>query len=170
MKGLNLIIDPKQNVTIALETMAGKGTEIGRSFEELAAIIDGVTYNEKLRVTFDTCHTNDAGYDVKDDFDGVLNEFDHVIGVDRLSVIHVNDSKNPRGSHKDRHANIGFGTIGFDALNRIAHHPALEKLPKILETPYVGPDKKHQVPPYGEEIKWLKSGHFQPEALRRLMD
>ncbi|OLS09799.1 deoxyribonuclease IV [Lacticaseibacillus zeae] len=170
VKGLNLIIDPKQHVTIALETMAGKGTEIGRSFEELAAIIDGVTYNEKLRVTFDTCHTNDAGYDVKDDFDGVLNEFDHVIGVDRLSVIHVNDSKNPRGSHKDRHANIGFGTIGFDALNRIAHHPALEKLPKILETPYVGPDKKHQVPPYGEEIKWLKSGHFQPEALRRLMD
>ncbi|KLI76566.1 MULTISPECIES: deoxyribonuclease IV [Lacticaseibacillus] len=170
VKGLNLIIDPKQHVTIALETMAGKGTEIGRSFEELAAIIDGVTYNEKLRVTFDTCHTNDAGYNVKDDFDGVLNEFDHVIGLDRLSVIHVNDSKNPRGSHKDRHANIGFGTIGFDALNRIAHHPALEKLPKILETPYVGPDKKHQVPPYGEKIKWLKSGHFQPEALRRLMD
>lgn len=169
IKGLNRIIDPNQHVTIALETMAGKGTEIGRSFEELAAIIDGVTYNEKLRVTFDTCHTNDAGYDVKDDFDGVLNEFDHIIGIDRLSVIHVNDSKNPQGSHKDRHANIGFGTIGFEALNRIAHHPALEKLPKILETPYVGPDKKHQVPPYGAEIKWLKTSHFQPEELRKLM-
>ena len=99
----------------------------------------------------------------------MLNEFDHIIGIDRLSVIHVNDSKNPQGSHKDRHANIGFGAIGFEALNRIAHHPALEKLPKILETPYVGPDKKHQVPPYGAEIKWLKTGHFQPEELRKLM-
>ena len=169
IKGLNEIIDPNQKVTIALETMAGKGTEIGRSFDELAAIIDGVTHNEKLRVTFDTCHTNDAGYDIKNDFDGVLNEFDHIIGLDRLSVIHVNDSKNPQGSHKDRHANIGFGTIGFDALNKIAHHPALAELPKILETPYVGPDKKHQVPPYGAEIKWLKTGDFQPDELRHLM-
>ena len=169
IKGLNEIIDPNQKVTIALETMAGKGTEIGRSFDELAAIIDGVTHNEKLRVTFDTCHTNDAGYDIKNDFDGVLNAFDHIIGLDRLSVIHVNDSKNPQGSHKDRHANIGFGTIGFDALNKIAHHPALTELPKILETPYVGPDKKHQVPPYGAEIKWLKTGDFQPDELRHLM-
>lgn len=128
-----------------------------------------MTHNEKLRVTFDTCHTNDAGYDIKNDFDGVLNAFDHIIGLDRLSVIHVNDSKNPQGSHKDRHANIGFGTIGFDALNKIAHHPALTELPKILETPYVGPDKKHQVPPYGAEIKWLKTGDFQPDELRHLM-
>lgn len=93
-------------------------------------------------MTFDTCHTNDAGYNVKDDFDGVLAEFDRVIGLDRLKVIHVNDSKNPMGSHKDRHANIGFGTIGFDTLNAIVHHEKLKELPKILETPYVGEDKK----------------------------
>jgi deoxyribonuclease-4 len=106
-----------------------------------------VTLNEKLSVTFDTCHTNDAGYNVKEDFDGVLNEFDKIIGLDRLKVIHVNDSKNPQGSHKDRHANIGFGTIGFDALNKIVHHEQLQELPKILETPYVGEDKKEQKSP-----------------------
>lgn len=169
IKGLNEVLDKDQIPQIALETMAGKGTELGRTFEELAAIIDGVTLNEKLSVTLDTCHTNDAGYNIKEDFDGVLNEFDKVIGLDRLKVVHVNDSKNPQGSHKDRHANIGFGTIGFEALNRVVHHPQLEKLPKILETPYVGEDKKTKKAPYGFEIAMLKEQVFDPDLLEKIM-
>ncbi|KRM87498.1 deoxyribonuclease IV [Lacticaseibacillus thailandensis] len=167
-RGLNEIITADQHVTIALETMAGKGTEVGRTFEELAAILDRVTNNDKVMVTMDTCHMSDAGYNVRDDFDGVLNEFDHVVGLDKLSIIHVNDSKNPRGSHKDRHANIGAGTIGFDALYAIVHHPQLTDIPKILETPYVGPDKRHMHPPYGVELNWLKTGNYQPEELTAL--
>src|SRR5699024_9877874 len=126
IEGLNEVITPEQEATIALETMAGKGTECGRSFEELAAIIDGVHHNEKLSVCFDTCHTRDAGYDIINDFDGVLNEFDQIIGIERIKVLHINDSKNERGASKDRHENIGFGHIGFDALNYIVHHPQLE--------------------------------------------
>ncbi|KRL85874.1 endonuclease IV [Lacticaseibacillus pantheris DSM 15945 = JCM 12539 = NBRC 106106] len=169
-QGLNEIITPEQHVTIALETMAGKGTEVGRTFEEIAAILDRVTYNEKVMVTMDTCHMSDAGYNVRDDFDGVLNEFDHVIGLDKLSIVHVNDSKNPQGSNKDRHANIGAGTIGFDALYAIAHHPQLTGLPKILETPYVGTDKKHMHAPYGVELNWLQSGNYQPDELAALAE
>jgi len=169
IKGLNEVLDKEQTAQIALETMAGKGTEIGRTFEELAAIIDGVTLNEKLSVTFDTCHTNDAGYNVKEDFDGVLDEFDRIIGLDRLKVVHVNDSKNPQGSHKDRHANIGFGTIGFDALNKIVHHDKLAQLPKILETPYVGEDKKNKKAPYGFEIAMLKQQTFDPALLDKIL-
>ncbi len=142
IKGLNEVLTPEQTVNIALETMAGKGTECGRSFEEIARIIDGVTYNEKLSVCFDTCHTHDAGYDIANDFDGVLNEFDKIVGIDRLQVLHVNDSKNVRGAAKDRHENIGFGHIGYKALHDIVHHPQLEHIPKILETPYVGEEKK----------------------------
>lgn len=164
-KGLDQIITPNQQVTIALETMAGKGTEIGRRFEELAAIIDRTANNDRLRVTMDTCHMNDAGYPVATDFDSVLNQFDHIVGLERLSVIHVNDSKNPQGSHKDRHANIGFGTIGFEALNAIVHHPQLTAIPKILETPYVGVDKKTAQPPYATEIKWLTDQRFNPAEL-----
>lgn len=169
IKGLNEVLDKEQTAQIALETMAGKGTEIGRTFEELAAIIDGVTLNEKLSVTFDTCHTNDAGYNVKEDFDGVLDEFDRIIGLDRLKVVHVNDSKNPQGSHKDRHANIGFGTIGFDALNKIVHHDKLAQLPKILETPYVVEDKKNKKAPYGFEIAMLKQQTFDPALLDKIL-
>jgi len=165
VKGLNAVIRPDQKIQIALETMAGKGTEVGRTFEELAQMIDGVTYNEKLSVTFDTCHTSDAGYNIKDDFDGVLNEFDHVIGIERLKVIHLNDSKNPQGAHKDRHTNIGMGTIGFAALNKVAHQPQLDNVSKILETPYVGEDKKHQVAPYKYEIAMLKAGQFNPNLI-----
>ena len=131
-EGLNRILTKEQNVQIALETMAGKGTEIGRNFEELAQIIERVDLDEKLSVTLDTCHIHDAGYPVRDDFDFVLEEFDRIIGLDRLKVIHVNDSKNPQGAAKDRHQNIGFGEIGFDALNAIIHHPKLAHLPKIL--------------------------------------
>lgn len=168
IKGLNEILRPDQTAKIALETMAGKGTEVGRRFEEIAQMIDGVTLNDKLSVTFDTCHTNDAGYDVKNDFDGVLNEFDHIIGLDRLQVVHLNDSKNPLGAHKDRHANIGFGEIGFEALNQVCHHPQLTRVPKILETPYVGEDKKHNFAPYAYEIAMLKTGQFDPELLNKI--
>lgn len=166
--GLNQILTPEQHVTIALETMAGKGTEVGRSFEELAAIIDQVKLKDKLRVCMDTCHMSDAGYNVKDDFAGVLAEFDRIVGLDKISVIHLNDSKNPRGVHKDRHANIGAGTLGFDCLYAIAHDPALAHIPKILETPYVGPDGKRVVAPYGVEIHWLQTGDYQPQALDAL--
>lgn len=164
VKGLNEVLTEDQIPQIALETMAGKGTEIGRTFEEIAAIIEGVTLKDKLSVTLDTCHIHDAGYDVTD-FDAVLDEFDRVIGLDKLKVIHVNDSKNVRGAHKDRHANIGFGEIGFEALNKIVHHPKLENLPKILETPYVGEDKKTAKAPYKHEIAMLRSGVFNENLL-----
>lgn len=170
IKGLNEVLHPGQTAQIALETMAGKGTEIGRSFDEIAKIIHGVTLNEKLSVTLDTCHTNDAGYNVKEDFDGVLNEFDHIIGLDRLKVVHVNDSKNPMGSHKDRHENIGFGTIGFEALNKIVHHEALTKVPKILETPFVGEDKKNKKAPYGHEINMFRKQEFNPNVLDDILN
>ena len=168
VKGLNEVLWKDQVPQIALETMAGKGTELGRNFEELATIIDGVSLNEKLSITLDTCHINDAGYNVKEDIDGVLTEFDKVIGLDRLKVIHVNDSKNIMGSHKDRHANIGFGTIGFDALSKVVHHEKLRELPKILETPYVGPDKKTSKAPYGYEIEMLKNNSFDLNLLEKI--
>ncbi|WP_125545684.1 deoxyribonuclease IV [Levilactobacillus lindianensis] len=163
-KGLDEILAAADEpVQIALETMAGKGTEVGRSFEELAAIMDATSANDRLSVCFDTCHTSDAGYDIATDFDGVLNEFDHIIGVDRLKVIHLNDSKNPQGSHKDRHTNIGLGTLGFDVLNSIAHHPQLTAVPKIMETPVIGPDRKHGVNPHGYEVAMLKAQQFNPD-------
>ncbi|HAY1869320.1 TPA: deoxyribonuclease IV [Staphylococcus aureus] len=169
IEGLNEVLTNDNNVRIALETMAGKGTEIGRSFEELARIIDGVHNNERLSVCFDTCHTHDAGYNVKEDFDGVLNEFDKIIGVDRIKVVHVNDSKNDRGAQKDRHENIGFSYIGFDALNYIVHHDSFKDIPKILETPYVGEDKKNKKPPYKLEIEMLKQQQFDPELKNKVM-
>lgn len=161
--GLNEVLEKEQTVQIALETMAGKGTEIGRTFDELAKIIDGVHLNDKLSVCLDTCHIHDAGYDIVHDFDDVLNQFDKVVGVDRLKVIHVNDSKNERDAHKDRHENIGFGHIGFDALHEVIHHPQLNDLPKILETPYVGEDKKNKKAPYKFEIDMVKKGNFDPK-------
>ncbi|WP_261698033.1 deoxyribonuclease IV [Staphylococcus equorum] len=163
IEGLNEVLTNDNNVRIALETMAGKGSEIGRNFEEIARIIDGVNHNERLSVCFDTCHTHDAGYNVKEDFDGVLNEFDKIVGVDRIKVVHVNDSKNDIGAHKDRHENIGFGYIGFDALNYIVHHDSFKDVPKILETPFVGEDKKSKKPPYKLEIEMLKQQQFDPE-------
>ena len=138
--------------------MAGKGSEIGRSFEELAAIYDGVVHNEKLRVCFDTCHTNDAGYDLVQDLDGVLEQFDRVIGKDQIAVFHINDSKNPCNASKDRHENLGKGTIGFATLYRIVHHPDFTDVPKILETPWIRDpdDPKKSYAPYREEIARLK--------------
>lgn len=170
IKGLNELLTHDHDVRIALETMAGKGTEIGRSFEELARIIDGVTHNDRLSICFDTCHTHDAGYNIKNDFDGVLNEFDKIIGIDRIKVVHVNDSKNEQGAHKDRHENIGFGYIGFDALNNVVHHEAFKDIPKILETPYVGEDKKNKKPPYRFEIEMLKSQIFDPKLKEKILN
>lgn len=169
--GLDEVMKTNPKVSVAIETMAGKGTEVGTTFEQLAKIIDLTPHNDNLSITFDTCHTSDAGYDIKNDFDGVLNQFDKIIGLDRLSVIHLNDSKNPCGSHKDRHTNIGFGTIGFDALNYVCHHPQLEDIPKIMETPYVmvDPDKKKSVAPYKAEIEMLKNQKFDPEMRDKLI-
>ena len=132
---LNELLYPEQQTTVLLETMAGKGSEVGRSFEELRAIIDRVELQDKLGVCFDTCHVHDGGYDIVNDLDGVLEEFDRVIGIERLKAVHVNDSKNPSGSHKDRHEKLGQGYLGADALKRIAKHPLLSGLPFILETP-----------------------------------
>jgi len=160
-----------QSVRIALETMSGKGTEVGRRFEELAAIIAKTRQADRLSVCFDTCHVHDAGYDVKDDFSGVMREFDRVIGRERLAVFHVNDSKNPRGANKDRHENVGRGHIGFEALASIVHDEDYEDIPKILETPYVTADanaKKRVFPPYKEEIAMLKERRFDPAFLEKI--
>ncbi|WP_397539324.1 deoxyribonuclease IV [Rummeliibacillus pycnus] len=168
IEGLNEVLSADYPVQIALETMAGKGSECGRTFEELAKIIDGVTNNERLSVCYDTCHTHDAGYDIINDFDGVLEHFDKVIGVDRIKVLHINDSKNVCGAAKDRHENIGFGHIGFDALHRIVHHDAFTGIPKILETPWVGTDAKNKKAPYAYEIEMFRSGKYTPENIDAL--
>ncbi len=147
---LNKVLAPDQATTVLLETMAGKGAEVGRTFEELAAIIDRVELSDHLGVCFDTCHVHDAGYDIVNNLDGVLAEFDRVLGIERLRAIHLNDSKNPLGSHKDRHERIGQGSIGFEALARIVKHPALCQLPFVLETP-------NELPGYAEEIRMLRS-------------
>lgn len=170
IEGLNEVLTNNNDVRIALETMAGKGSECGKTFEELAQIIDGVDHNERLSVCFDTCHTNDAGYNVKEDFDGVLNEFDKIVGIDRIKVLHVNDSKNPQGAKKDRHENIGFGSLGYDALHYIVNHEAFTNVPKILETPYVGDDKKNKKPPYKYEIEMIKNGTFDPDLKDKIFN
>lgn len=171
IKGLNEVLTKDTKVNIALETMAGKGSECGRSFEELARIYDGVTYADKLRVCFDTCHTNDAGYDVAGNFDEVIASFDKVIGKEQIAVFHINDSKNDRGAAKDRHENIGFGTIGFTALEKIVKHPDFVNVPKILETPYI-PDpenKKKAYAPYKYEIEMIKSGVFDEGLKEKIL-
>ncbi|MEN2765968.1 deoxyribonuclease IV [Ornithinibacillus xuwenensis] len=170
IEGLNEVLEKDMDVQIALETMAGKGSEIGRTFDEIAKIIDGVTLNDKLSVCMDTCHIHDAGYDIVNNFDGVLEEFDKIVGVDRIKVVHVNDSKNECGAHKDRHENIGFGHIGFEALHYIINHPQLAQLPKILETPYVGEDKKNKKAPYKFEIDMIQNGSFDMELKDKIVN
>lgn len=168
--GLNQVITKDQIVQIALETMAGKGTELARTFEELARIIDGVTYNEHLSVTFDTCHVHDAGYDIKNDLSGVLTQFDKTVGLDRIKVLHINDSKNPVGAHKDRHENFGLGEIGFDALMNVIQVPEFKNLPKILETPWIKVEDKVQIAPYKKEIEMIRSGKFDSHWIEELLN
>ena len=150
---LNAVMKPEQRTTILLETMAGKGSEVGGRFEELRRIIDGVHLHEKMGVCLDTCHVYDAGYDIVHNLDGVLDEFDHIIRLERLKAIHLNDSLNPMASHKDRHAKIGEGSLGLDAICRIINHPKLQHLFFILETP------QEDLAGYGAEIALLRSCH-----------
>ncbi|WP_239619226.1 deoxyribonuclease IV [Cohnella mopanensis] len=161
VNGLNEVFTEDSHVQVSLETMAGKGTECGRSFEELEKIFDGVYHNERLSVCMDTCHIHDAGYDIVNDFDGVLEQFDRVLGIDKLKVLHINDSKNERGSRKDRHENIGHGHIGLKALDYIVHHPQLAPIPKLLETPSIG-EIKYKDAPYKHEISLLRRELSEP--------
>lgn len=168
--GLNLILDNDTDVVILLETMAGKGNEIGKTFSELAKIIAKIDNKNKIGVCLDTCHLNDAGYDVSD-FDKILDEFDNIIGLDKIGCIHINDSKNIKESHKDRHENIGFGTIGFDNLIKIIYNERLKNIPKILETPYVTKDdfnKEKIYPPYKYEIAMIRNKKFDSNLLEKI--
>lgn len=164
-EGVNQVIEntPGIPVKIALETMAGKGNEVGKTFEELSSIIDLIKDQNRVSVCFDTCHTHDAGYDVKENFDQVIQKFDEIVGKHKISVFHVNDSKNDKGAAKDRHENFGFGFIGFDALINVIYHPDFENIPKILETPYVDDN-----PPYKEEIEMIRLKTFDPNLIEKI--
>ena len=163
VKGLNMVfqnVKETNNVIILLETMAGKGTEVGSKLEEIKKIINGVEDKEHIGVCLDTCHLNDAGYDMEN-FDDFLNEFDSLIGINKIHCIHINDSKNVKSSHKDRHENLGFGTIGFDNLIKIIYNDRLENIPKILETPYV----EKELAPYKYEIEMIRKKEFNPNLI-----
>ena len=163
IKGLNMVfqnVKDTNQVIILLETMAGKGTEVGSKLEEIRKIIDGIEDKKHIGVCLDTCHLNDAGYDMES-FDDFLNEFDTLIGIDKIHCIHINDSKNIKSSHKDRHENIGFGTIGFDNLIKIIYNDRLENIPKILETPYV----EREYAPYKYEIEMIRNKEFNPNLI-----
>ena len=172
VKGLNEVLTADTACHIALETMAGKGSEIGKTFEELAQIYDGVQHSDKLRVCFDTCHTSDAGYDIINDFDGVMEKFDRLIGKDQIAVFHMNDSKNDPGAAKDRHENFGFGKIGFEPLMYIMNHPDFMEVPKILESPYIKDpeNSKKSYEPFKREIAMIRKGEFDPEMRERVVE
>lgn len=170
INGLNSVLSEDNDVIICLETMAGKGSELGTSFEQIKKIIDGVKLSDKLMVCLDTCHINDAGYDLNN-FDAVLDEFDRIIGLNNLACLHINDSKNERGAHKDRHENIGIGTIGFDNLINVIYNKRLDGIPKILETPYIGDtddSKERLYPPYKFEIEMIKNKKFDADFLNKI--
>ena len=170
IRGLNIVLGEDHNVIICLETMAGKGTEVGVNFEELKTIIDGVENKKRIGVCLDTCHIHDAGYDVSD-FDKVLDTFDKVIGLSYLKCVHINDSKNPKESHKDRHENIGYGYIGFDNLIKIIYHKKLDGIPKILETPYLGDYDEAKVrlyPPFKFEIEMIRNKKFDKDMKEKI--
>ncbi len=171
-EGINeiLSITKGDNTVIAIETMAGKGTECGRTFEEISEIIGLIHDKSRIGVCLDTCHIFDGGYDIVNNYENVIKEFDSIIGLDKIKVIHLNDSKNQLNSHKDRHENIGFGKIGFDTLVKVLNDYRFEKIPKILETPYVSIDKSNSFPPYKEEIKMLKNGLFNSNLLKDIVD
>jgi deoxyribonuclease-4 len=166
IKTLNECITEDTSVITCLETMAGKGSEIGRTFEELKRIIDGIKHKDKVAVCLDTCHINDAGYDLND-FDKVLDEFDKIIGLDKLLVLHINDSKNEIGAHKDRHDNIGYGTIGFDNLMNVIYNKRVDNIPKILETPYVD-TSLGKLAPYKLEIEMIRNKKFNDNLVKNL--
>ena len=153
-EALNFILTPSQTTIVLLETMSGKGSEVGSNFQELRAIIEKVKLDQKVGVCLDVCHVHDAGYDIVNDLDGVIDEFDRIVGLDRLRAIHLNDSKNPLSSHKDRHAKIGEGAIGLKATTNIINHPKLCRLPFVLETP-------NEVPGYAQEIKLLRKAYME---------
>ena len=166
IEGLNKVLASYHgNTKILLETMAGKGSEIGSNFNELKQIIDGVTYSNRLGICLDTCHLNDAGYDLTK-FDELLDEFDQIIGIDKIACIHINDSKNEKGTHKDRHENFGFGTIGFETLIKIVYHEKLENIPKILETPYINGDYA----PYKQEIEMIHNHKFNENLIDEIIN
>lgn len=169
-ESLNLAMSHDQTVDICLETMAGKGTEIASRFEEIQSIIEKCQYSEHLKVCLDTCHINDAGYDVSE-FDHVLKEFDEIIGINKLACLHINDSKNVIGAHKDRHENIGYGTIGFENLLHVIYHPLLENIPKILETPYVDDlnGKSRIYPPFKFEIEMIRKKEFNKNLIEDII-
>lgn len=166
-EGLNIVIENTKDskVKIALETMAGKGNEVGKTFDELAEIISLVNDKSRISVCFDTCHVHDSGYDIVNDLEGVLKEFDEKVGLDKISVVHVNDSKNERGASKDRHENIGFGYIGFDALIKVIYNEKFENIPKILETPFVEGN-----PPYKHEIEMIRAKTFNPNLIEDIIN
>jgi len=166
IKSLNEVFKTYQgNTIVLLETMAGKGSELGTNFKELKKIIDGVTYSNRLGICLDTCHLNDSGYDLNN-FDQVLEDFDKIIGINRIKCVHINDSKNDKGTHKDRHENIGFGTIGFDNLISIIYNEKLINVPKILETPYI--DKTY--PPYKQEMEMIKNKTFNENLKEEIIN
>lgn len=164
--GLNKILYPGCTVTILLETMAGKGTEIGKDLNEIKTIIDGVEYKDNIGVCLDTCHLNDSGINIAN-FDNFLDEFDKLIGIDKIKCIHINDSKNHIGEHKDRHENFGLGTIGFDNLINVIYNERLKNVPKILETPYVG--EKKEYPPYKYEIEMIRNKKFNENLINDII-
>ena len=166
VKGLNMVftnVGKENNIIILLETMAGKGSEVGSKLEEIKAIIDGVEDKEHIGVCLDTCHLSDGGYDIEN-FDEFLNNFDNLIGIDKIGCVHVNDSKNEKNSHKDRHENFGFGNVGYETLINIIYNERLENVPKILETPYVDKD----YPPYKYEIEMIKNKQFDENLLEKI--
>lgn len=166
IKGLNMVftnVGKSNNIIILLETMAGKGSEVGSKLEEIKAIIDGVEDKDHIGVCLDTCHLSDGGYDIEN-FDEFLNNFDKLIGINKIGCVHVNDSKNEKGAHKDRHENFGFGNVGFDTLLKVIYNERLENVPKILETPYVDKD----YPPYKYEIEMIKNKEFDEDLLEKI--
>ena len=169
--GINIMLSDTMNYdsVILLETMAGKGTECGRTFEEIASIIEKVHNKDRIGVCLDTCHINDAGYDIVNNYEAVIEEFDRVIGLKYLKCIHLNDSKNVRGAHKDRHENIGFGNVGFDTIMKFVLDERFKDIPKILETPYVEYNKNISYPPYKEEIEMIKDGVFDPNLKQLIL-
>ncbi len=169
---LNIILDGTTHCKILLETMAGKGSELGRTIDEIAYLINNVNKKDQIGVCVDTCHIFDGGYDLND-FDAYLKEFDEKIGIDKIGCLHINDSKNELGSHKDRHANIGVGNIGFDNLINVIYHPKLDNIPKILETPYIGntdDDKERLYPPYKYEIDMIRNKKYDPDFREKIRD